>query len=64
MGYVGEGSSSSEPKKEVRLVSVKKEEKLKEVKPEIENLVAGKRTIGAKPMEKGKSLPKIKGALK
>ena len=58
MGYTGEGSSSSEPKKEVRFVSTKNEEKLKEVKPEIETPVAVKRTIGTKPKEKGKSLPK------
>ena len=29
-----------------------------EVKPEIETLTVVKRIIGAKPMEKGKSLPK------
>ena len=58
LGYIGEGSSGSEPKKEVRFVSAKNEEKLKEVKPEIETPTAIKRTIGAKPKEKGKSLPK------
>ena len=58
MGYTREGSSSNEPKKEVRFISAKNEEKLKEVKPEIETLAAAKRTIGAKPKEKGKSLPK------
>ena len=58
LGYTGEGSSSSKPKKEVRFVSAKNEEKLKEVKPEIETPTAVKRTIGAKPKEKGKSLPK------
>ena len=58
MGYTEEGSSSSEPKKEVRFVSAKNEEKLKEVKHEIETPVVVKRTIGAKPKEKGKSLPK------
>ena len=58
LGYTGEGSSSSKPKKEVRFVSTKNEEKLKEVKPEIETPTAIKRTIGAKPKEKGKSLPK------
>ena len=46
------------PKKEVRFVSTKNEEKLKEVKPEIETPVAVKRIIGTKPKEKGKSLPK------
>ena len=35
LGYTREGSSSSEPKKEVRFVSAKNEEKLKEVKPKI-----------------------------
>ena len=58
MGYTGEGSSSSEPKKEVRFVSAKNDEKLKEVKPEIETPTAVKRTIGVRPKEKGKSLPK------
>ena len=57
LGYTGEGSSSSEPKKEVRFVSAKNGEKLKKVKPEIETLAVVKRTIGAKPTEKGKSLP-------
>ena len=58
MGYTGEGSSSSKPKKEVKFVSTKSVKKLKEVKSEIETLVVVKRTIGAKPTEKGKSLPK------
>ena len=58
MGYTGEVSSSSEPKKEVRYISVKNEEKLKEVKPKIENPTVVKRTISAKLKEKGKSLPK------
>ena len=58
LGYTREGSSSSEPKKEVRFVLAKNEEKLKEVKPEIEIPTVEKRTIGAKPKEKGKSLPK------
>ena len=57
-GYTEEGSSSSEPKKEVRFVPAKNEEKLKEVKLEIETPAAVKRTIGAKPKEKVKSLPK------
>ena len=42
----------------MKFVSVKNVEKLKEVKPEIETLVVVKRTIGAKPKEKGKSLHK------
>ena len=58
MGYTEDGSSSSEPKKEVRFVSAKNEEKLKEVKPEIETPASAKRNVGAKPKEKGKSLPK------
>ena len=58
LGYTGEGSSSSELKKEVRFVSTKNEEKLKEVKPEIETPAVVKRTIGARPKEKGKTLPK------
>ena len=58
LGYTGEGSSSSEPKKEVRFVSTKNEEKLKEMKPEIETPTVVKRTITTKPKDKGKSLPK------
>ena len=58
LGYTGEGSSSSELKKEVRFVSVRNVEKLKEVKPEIETLAVVERSIGATPKEKGKSLPK------
>ena len=58
LGYTREGSSCSEPKKEVRFISAKNEEKLKEVKPEIETSAVVKRTIGAKSKEKGKSLPK------
>ena len=54
LGYTGEGSSSSELKKEVRFVSTKNEEKLKEVKPKIETPAVVKRTIGARPKEKGK----------
>ena len=53
LGYIGEGSSISEPKKEVRFVLAKNEEKLKEVKPEIETPTTIKRTIGVKPKEKG-----------
>ena len=58
LGYTGEGSSSSEPKKEVKFVSTKNVEKLKEVKPKIETPAVVKRTIGAKLKEKGKLLPK------
>ena len=58
LGYTGEGSSSSEPRKQVRFMSAKNEEKLKEIKHEIETPAVVKRTIGAKPKEKGNSLPK------
>ena len=58
LGYTREGSSSSKPKKGVRFVSAKNDEKLKEVKPEIKTPTAVKRTIGARPKKKGKSLPK------
>ena len=59
--YTREGSSSSEPKKEVRFVSTKNEEKLKEVKLKIEIPTVEKRTIGANPKEKGSHYLKIKG---
>ena len=52
LGYTREGNFSSEPKKEVRFLSTKNEEKLKEVKPEIETPTIVKRTIGAKPKKK------------
>ncbi|XP_050290321.1 uncharacterized protein LOC126728562 [Quercus robur] len=58
LGHTKEGSSSSEPKKEIRFISTKKDEKLKEVKRETETPAVVKRTVGAKPKEKGKSLPK------
>ena len=58
LGYTGEGSSSNEPKKEVKFVSAKNDEKLKEVKPKIETPAVVKRIFSAKPKEKGKSLPK------
>ena len=58
LGYTGEGSSSNEPKKEVRFVSAKNDEKLKEVKLGIETPAAVKRTICAKPKEKRRLLPK------
>ena len=54
LGYTREGSSSNKPKKEIRFVSAKNEEKLKEVKPKIETPAIVKRTISAKPKEKGK----------
>ena len=58
LDYTGEGSSSNEPKKEVRFVLAKNIEKSKVEKLEIEKLVVAKRTIGVKPKDKGKSLPK------
>ena len=58
LGYIGEGSSSSRPKKEVKFVSTKNVEKPKVEKPKIATSVVAKRTIGPKPKEKGKSLPK------
>ena len=42
----------------VKFISPKNIEKLKEVKPKIKTPTIVKRTIGAKPKEKGKSLPK------
>ena len=42
----------------MKFVSAKNEEELKEVKPEIETPVVVKGTIGAKPTEKRKSLPR------
>ena len=64
LGYTGEGSSNSEPKKVVRFVSAKNVEKLKKVKPEIENPTIVKRTIGEHQRKKGSHYPKIKGVLK
>ena len=58
LGYTKEGSSCNEPKKEVKFISAKNEEKLKEVELEIETPAVVKKTIGAKPKEKRKSLPK------
>ena len=58
LGYTGEGSFSSEPKKKIRFILAKNDEKLKEVKPEIETLAVIKRTVGANSKEKGISLPK------
>ena len=63
LGYTNEGSSSIKPKKEVRFVSAKNVEKSKVEKPEIKTLIVAKRTIGAKPNDKGKSLPKSQRGL-
>ena len=64
LGYTGEGSSSSEPKKEVKFISAKNEEKLIEVKLEIETLAVVKRIIVQSQRKKGSHYPKIKGGLK
>ena len=58
LGYTSGGSSSNKSKKEVRFVSAKNVEKSKVEKPKTETPVVAKRTIGTKPREKGKSLPK------
>ena len=58
LGYTSEGSSSSEPKKEVRFILAKNVEKSQVEKLEIETPTVVKRTIGPKPKEKEKSLPK------
>ena len=53
LGYTGEGSSSSRPKKEVKFVLANNVEKPKVEIPTIE-----KKVIGPRPKEKGKLLPK------
>ena len=53
LGYTGEGSSSSRPKKEVKFVLANNVEKSKVEIPTIE-----KKVIGPRPKEKGKLLPK------
>ena len=58
LGYTDEGSSSSRPKKEVKFVLAKNVEKPKVEKPKIKTPAVAKRTIGPKPKEKGKLLPK------
>ena len=45
LGYIGEGSLSSDPKKEVRFVLAKNVEKPKVEKPKVETPVVSKRTI-------------------
>lgn len=52
LGYTGEGSSSNEPKKEIKFVLAKNVKKPKVEIPTIE------KDIGPKPKTKGKSLPK------
>jgi len=63
LGYTGEGSSSSGAKKEVKFVSTKNVKKPKVEKPKIETHVVAKRTIGPKPKEKEKALPKSQRGL-
>ena len=63
LGYTSEGSSSREPKKEVRFLLTKNVKKPKVEKPKLERLkvetpTIAKRTVCAKPKEKGNSLPK------
>ena len=63
LGYTGERSSSSEPKKEVKFMLAKNVEKPKVEKPQMEKTkveipIVVKRTIGPKPKDKWKSLPK------
>ena len=58
LGYTGDGSSSSGPKKEMKFVSAKNVEKPKVEKPNFEIPIIEKKVIGPSPKEKGKSLPK------
>ena len=58
LGYTGEGSSSSRPKKEVKFVLEKNVEKPKVEKLKIKTPVTAKKTISPKAKERGKSLPK------
>ncbi|KAL0011389.1 hypothetical protein SO802_006497 [Lithocarpus litseifolius] len=53
LGYIGEGSLSGEPRREMKFVLVKNVEKPKIEIPIIEN-----KDIGLKSKAKGKSLPK------
>ena len=65
LGYTGEGSSSSEPKKEIWFVLAKNDKKLKEVKPETETLLVQLRgPLVQNQRKKGSHYPKIKGGLK
>ena len=63
LGYIGEGSSSNEPKKEVKFVLAKNVEKPKVKKPIVEKSkveipTVEKKVLGSRPMAKKKSLPK------
>ena len=53
LGYTGEGSSITEPKKEVKFVLAKNVEK-----PNVEIPTIKKKVVGPKPKAKGNSLPK------
>ena len=53
LGYTGDGSSSSEPKKEMKFVSAKNVGK-----PKVDIPTIKKKVIGPRPKKKGKSLPK------
>ncbi|XP_075640253.1 uncharacterized protein LOC142612000 [Castanea sativa] len=53
LGYTGEGSSSSGPKKEMKFVLAKNVEK-----PKVEIPIVEKKVISPRPKEKGRSLPK------
>ena len=62
LGYTSEGSSSSEPKKEVKFVLAKNVEKPKVKKPIVEKSkveipTVEKKVLGSRPMAKKKSLP-------
>ena len=58
LGYIGDGSSSSGPKKEMKFVSAKNVENPKVERPNVEIPTIEKKVIGPSPKEKGKSLPK------
>ena len=64
LGYTGEGSSSSGPKKEVKFVSTKNVEKPKVEKPKIENLLLQREPLVQNQKKKGSHYQKVKGDLK
>ena len=53
LGYIGEGSSSGEPRREMKFVLAKDVEK-----PKIEILIVEEKDIGPKSKAKGNLLPK------
>ena len=59
MGYTGEGSSSAEPKREMKFVSTKVVEK-----PKVEIPIVEKKAIMANSKAKGSHCLRIKGDLK